>query len=164
MGIKLDDTEFDCYDFEESNKGQQFSFRVDAQTDEERESLKKLLTKKHLILTKENGETTKVTVRNSSENYSLRDGQTQPSEYHLSIELEKFDREAEINKLLEEVEHEYGVTWLNANAVSVIRDLLIDKGIITNEEYNSKMDIADEKLKKNLKKGVEELIDKKFET
>jgi len=133
-------------------------------TKEEKESLIKLLTKKHLTFTKESGETVKVTVTNNSHSYSLRNGQKEPDEYHFSIDLEKFDREAEINKLLDELEQSYGLTFLATNAVTAIRDLLIDKGIFTEEEYNSKMDISKEKTKKLSRESAEKVIDEKFKS
>jgi hypothetical protein len=73
----------------ETNDGKNLSFTINLQTEEEKEKLVKLLSKKHLTLTKENGDQIKVTVRNSSSHsFSLKKGQTEPDEYHFSIDLE----------------------------------------------------------------------------
>jgi hypothetical protein len=164
MTIKLDNAEFDCYDFEETNEGKNFSFKVDVLTKEEKESLVKLLTKKHIIFTKENGETIKATVSNNSHSYSLRDGQTEPDEYHFSISLEIFDREAEINKVLKEVDEKDGMTFDALFSAKALRKLLVEKGIITEEEFNEKFDAISKVGLEAGRKVAEELIDKKFES
>lgn len=164
MKIKLDSNEFDCNDFEETNEGKDFSFKVDVPTKEEKESLIKLLTKKHLTFTKENGETIKATVNNNSHSYSLRDGQTEPDVYHFSISLEKFDKEAEVDKLVEEIDNKQKLTYLALNISVAIRDLLIDKGTLTKEEFSSKMDILEKELTERLRKSAEEVLEKKFES
>jgi len=164
MTIKLDNVEFDRYNLQETDDGKNFSLEILIQSEDRKDALIELLTKKHLKLTKESGETVKVTVHKNSYNYTLGDGKTEPNEYHFSVELEKFDRETEINKLFKEAEDELKLAWYNANAVKVIRELLIGKGIFTVEEYNSKMGIVEEELSKKIRQTIEELIDKKFET
>lgn len=139
MTIKFDNVEFNCYNFEEINEGKNFSLKIDLPTNEEKDALIKLLTKKYLAFTKENGETIKVTVNNNSHSYSLRDGQTEPDEYHFSIDLEKFDREAEIKKLIEEVENSYAAGFVATDFSVALKELLIEKGIITNEEFPPKL-------------------------
>jgi len=44
-----------------------------------------------------------VTVKNHGESYALRGREKRPDRYRFSIEPERFDREAEINKLMEEI-------------------------------------------------------------
>lgn len=164
MTIKLDNAEFDCYDFEETNEGKNFSFKVDVLTKEEKESLVKLLTKKHITFTKENGETIKATVSNNSHNYSLKDGQTEPDEYHFSISLEIFDREAEINRALKEFDEKEGIALDALNSAKALRKLLVEKGILTEDEFNAKFDAVSKAGLEVGRKAAEELIDKKFES
>lgn len=164
MKIKIDGLGFECYDFEETNEGKNFSMKIDVPTKEEKDSLVKLLTKKHLTFTKESEETVRVTVTNNSHSYSLRDGQREPDEYHFSIDFEKFDREAEVNKLAEELDSKQKIIFLALNTSVALRDLLIEKGVLTKEEFDSKMNTVEEETKKISRESIEKVIDEKFES
>ena len=164
MTIKLDNVELDCYDFEETNEGKKFSFKVDVQSEKEKDSLIKLLTKKFLTLTKENGETLKVNVQNNSHNFSLRDGQMEPDKYHFSINLEKFDEEAEIDGGLKRLDAENGIAIDASISARVIRELLVEKGILTSKEFLARFDAVSKEIHEAARKGAEKELDKKFES
>lgn len=111
MSIKLDNMEFTYYELKiEENK---IYLKIDVGSKTDYDSLVKLLAKKYLVLTLENTQTIKATVQNNSNSYSLKNGQTEPDAYHFSIDLEKFDRETEVKKLIELVKEQGKTDFLS---------------------------------------------------
>jgi len=136
----------------ETNDGKNLSFKINVQTKEEKENLVKLLSKKNLTLTKENGEQTKVTVKNSSSHsYNLKKGQTEPEEYHFSIDLELLDKKTETTKLVKQLEQQE-ISYLSLYISMVLRDFLIEKGILSKEEFNSRMKAVEKEMKERIQK------------
>jgi len=90
MKIKLDDIEWDCYDYLEEIKddAKVISFRIEVSTEELRDSLKEILKRKYPKFTKETNASFNVSVKNHSYSYSLRDKQSQPDHYTFFIEVE----------------------------------------------------------------------------
>jgi hypothetical protein len=137
----------------ETDNGKNLAFTINVRTKEEKEELVKLLSKKHLTLTKENGEQTKATVKNDcSHSFSLKKGQTEPDEYHFSIGLELCDRKAETVKLPKQVEDKQEISYLSLYMTVVLRDFLIEKGILSKEEFNSRMKAVESEMKERIQK------------
>ena len=149
----------------ETNDGKNLSFTINLQTKEEKEKLVKLLSKKHLTLTKENGDQIKVTVKNSSSHsFSLKKGQTEPDEYHFSIDLEMLNRKPEKAKIIEQAEDKQEISYLSLYMSVVLRDFLIEKGILSKEEFNSRMKAVEKEMKEKMQKSIEKICDKKIPT
>jgi hypothetical protein len=137
----------------ETNDGKSLSFKINVQTKEEKEKLVELLSKKNLTLTKENGEQIKVTVKNNtSHSYSLKKGQAEPDEYHFSIDLELFDEKAESTKFVNQIEDKHEISYLSLYMSIVLRDFLIEKGILSKEEFNSRMKAVEKEMKERIQK------------
>jgi len=153
LPIKLDNIEFECLDLSETHDGKNLTFKINVQTKEEKEKLIKLLNKDHLTLTKENGEQIKATVKNdSTHSFSLRKGQTVPDEYHFSIDLELCDSKAETAKLTKQVGDKQEISYLSLYMSVVLRDFLIEKGILSKEEFNSRMKAVEKEMKERMQK------------
>jgi hypothetical protein len=137
----------------ETNDGKSLSFKINVQTKEEKEKLVELLSKKNLTLTKENGEQIKVTVKNNtSHSFSLKKGQAEPDEYHFSIDLELFDEKAESTKFVNQIEDKHEISYLSLYMSIVLRDFLIEKGILSKEEFNSRMKAVEKEMKERIQK------------
>jgi hypothetical protein len=146
----------------ETNDGKNLSFKINVRKKEEKEKLVKLLSKKHLILTKLNGEQIKVTVKNNSfHSFSVRKGQTEPDEYQFSVDLEQFDGKIETEELPKQVEDTQEISYLSLYISMVLRDFLIEKGILTKEEFNHRMKTLEVEMKEKMQKSLEKIIDKK---
>jgi hypothetical protein len=137
----------------ETNDGKSLSFKINVQTKEEKEKLVELLSKKNLTLTKENGEQIKVIVKNNtSHSFSLKKGQAEPDEYHFSIDLELFDEKAESTKFVNQIEDKHEISYLSLYMSIVLRDFLIEKGILSKEEFNSRMKAVEKEMKDRIQK------------
>ena len=155
MPIKLDNIEFQYLDLSETNDGKNLSFKVNVQTREEKEKLVELLSKKHLTLTKENGEQTKATVKNSSSHsFNLKKGQTEPDQYHFSIDLDLPERKIDTAKLVKQLEQQE-ISYLSLYISMVLRDFLIEKGILSKEEFNSRMKALETEMKEKMQKSLD---------
>lgn len=155
MPIKLDNTEFQYLDLSETNDGKNLSFKINVQTEEEKEKLVELLSKKHLTLTKESGEQTKVTVKNSSSHsFNLKKGQTEPDEYHFIIDLDLPDKKTEPTKMVKQIENQE-ISYLSLYISLVLRDFLIEKGILSKEEFNSRMKALEKEMKEKMQKSLD---------
>ena len=160
MSIKLDNMEFTYYELKiEENK---IYLKIDVGSKTDYDSLVKLLAKKYLVLTLENTQTIKATVQNNSNSYSLKNGQTEPDAYHFSIDLEKFDRETEVKKLIELVKEQGKTDFLFQNTLRAVTVILIEKGIITQEDLDAKMKEAEQDTERLLKENAEKVMDEKF--
>ena len=131
------------------------SFKINVQTKEEKEQLVELLSKKNLMLTKESGEQTKVTVKNSSSHsFNLKKGQTEPDEYHFSIDLDLPDKKNEPTRLPKQVQQQE-ISYLSLYISIVLRDFLIEKGILTKEEFNSRMKALEKEMKEKMQNSLD---------
>jgi phenylpyruvate tautomerase PptA (4-oxalocrotonate tautomerase family) len=146
----------------ETNDGRNLSFKINVKTKEEKEKLVKLLSKKHLTLTRLNGEQVTVVVKNdSTHSFILRKGQTEPDEYQFSIDLEVFEGKTETEKMAAQVEDKQEISYLSLYISVVLRDFLIEKGILSKEEFNSRMKAVEKEMKEKMQKSIEKETDKK---
>jgi len=104
-----------------------------------------------------------VTVKNSSSHsFSLKKGQTEPDEYHFSIDLEMLSRKTETARIIEHTEDKQEISYLSLYMSVVLRDFLIEKGILSKEEFNSRMKAVEKEMKEKMQKSIEKIcLDKK---
>jgi hypothetical protein len=88
-----------------------------------------------------------------SHSFSLKKGQTEPDEYHFSIGLELCDRKAETVKLPKQIEGKQEISYLSLYMSVVLRDFLIEKGILSKEEFNSRMKAVESEMKERIQKA-----------
>ena len=159
MKIQLDDFEFEWYDYVKGINGVKgISFKLDVDIEVCNE-LREVLKNRYHTFSEGTDEAFIVSLINHSYLYNLRNGQNKPDNYTFCIELEELTKEVDMNKMIEIQENKLGAGLVGYDFSIALKELLIEKKIITKEEWNTKVT----KVEKETTEMLRELAKKEFE-